>query len=280
MTRLRSGALTVMFNGKGRKVDFENVVERTEWEGLPQSGKPIERKLPHGVQICATGLLLPDKLDFDQWKAVGVKLCTIDRAMQWAIGDWWAFGFHSYGQRKAYAAIKEIPYSFGTLMNLGSVARSVKASFRNEALSFTHHVAVAALEPEDQQKWLTNAAKAKWSVSTLRQAINNSRERLAWEQKDRDDPDDIGSCAEKWASRLLQQAERACNWFAHPSQEFAYLDYLSDHCIAALIEASSRVADAWSEITEGLKSYRDKRAARANESLSPRRGSPQLNLSC
>src|ERR1700730_11775472 len=139
--------------GKGRPVDFERVVNDTEYVGPPQSGKPIDRKLPHGAEICATGLKLPDSLDLDQWKAIGIKLCTIDSAMQWAIGDWWAYGHHTYGKRKAYATAKELPYQFGSLMNLGSVARSVKSSFRNEVLSFSHHVQVAALEPEDQKKW-------------------------------------------------------------------------------------------------------------------------------
>ena len=57
--------------------------------------------------------------------------------MQWALGDWWAYGFHQYGKRKEIA--QKIGLNFGTLMNYGFVARRVKTSCRNEVLSFTHH---------------------------------------------------------------------------------------------------------------------------------------------
>jgi hypothetical protein len=220
-----------MFIGKGRPVDFERVVNDTEYVGPPQSGKPIDRKLPHGAEICATGLTLPDSLNLDQWKAIGIKLCTIDSAMQWAIGDWWAYGHHTYGKRKAFATAKELPYQFGSLMNLGSVARSVKTSCRNEVLSFSHHVAVAALEPEDQKKWLAKAAKGKWSVNKLGELIHVWRERAL-----EDCPGfQVRSQAESWASNLLDQAkraERACPWYR--TVEPAYLDCVTDDAVAAL----------------------------------------------
>jgi hypothetical protein len=248
-----------VFIGKGRQVDFERVVNDTEYVGPPQSGKPIDRKLPHGAEICATGLTLPDILNLDQWKAIGIKLCTIDTAMQWAIGDWWAYGHHTYGKRKAFATAKELPYQFGSLMNLGSVARSVKTSLRNEALTYSHHVAVAALESEDQKKWLTKAVKGKWSVNKLRELINE------WRWRELENCPGFGglSQAESWLFNFLnraRRAERAGSW-PHNTVEPLHLDCVTDAAVAELVEAASKAAEAWSEVATSLKGYQHKRAA-------------------
>lgn len=79
-----------MYLGKGRPADFARVVKNTEYIAPAQAGASVDRTLPHGVEICATGLILPQQLDLNQWHEIGAKLCSIDRAMQWAIGDWWA----------------------------------------------------------------------------------------------------------------------------------------------------------------------------------------------
>ena len=164
-----------MYLGKGRAADYSRGAKDEDYVSLPQSGMPIERTLPHGVEISATGLVLPDSLSIEQWNEVGTKLCAVDTAMQWAIGDWWAYGHHTYGERKASAVAKKLPYEFGSLMNLGRVARRVTSSFRNEVLSFGHHVAVAALEPEDQKKWLARAVDREWPLSKLRQFVHEWR---------------------------------------------------------------------------------------------------------
>jgi hypothetical protein len=213
----------------------------------------VAGRLPYGAEICATGLTLPDNLDLDQWKAIGIKLCTIGSAVQWAIGDWWAYGHHAYGKRKAVAISKQLPYEFGSLMNLGSVARSVQTSCRNEVLSFSHHVAVAALEPEDQRKWLTRAAKGKLSVSKLRGYMHEAAERAKFESPGFDE-------AKSWVFGFLDRAHRARLCF--PVIERSYLDRVSDSDVAELLEVVSKTADCWSEVTASLKEYQHERAAK------------------
>ena len=255
-----------MFNGKGRPVDFESAVSATEYLAPPQSGKPVARKLPHGAEICATGLALPDGLGLDQWKAIGVKLCIIGNAVQWAIGDWWAYGHHTYGKRAAFAAAKELPYEFGSLMNLGSVARSVKSSFRNEAVSFSHHVAVAPLEPEEQKELLARAVEFKWSVSTLRELVQGRRMRRLEELLGHDP-----SLDKRWLLDFLgraQRALRACPWIR--TADDVQLNYFCDGVIADIIQAASDAADAWGEITTNLKEYQQKRAAACISDPMPR----------
>jgi hypothetical protein len=117
--------------------------------------------------------VLPPNIDQEQWQEIGIKLAPLGNSVQFAIGDWWAFGQHTYGSRKKSVldAAKKLLYEFGSLMNLGWVAHKVPTSCRNEAVSFSHHVEVTSLEPEDQKKWLARAASRHWSVKELRREL-------------------------------------------------------------------------------------------------------------
>jgi hypothetical protein len=247
-----------VFNGKGRLVDFERVVSGTEYLAPPQSGKPIARKLPHGAAICAMGLALPHSLELDQWHDIGLTLCTIDRAVQWAIGDWWAYGHHSYGKRAAIAA-RELPYTLGSLMNLGTVARCITTSFRNEALSFSHHVAVAPLEPGEQKELLARAVEFELSVSKLREIVDERRMRRQHDLLGYDP-----TLAQRWLSNFLDQArraERACPWGRIVDD--AQLDCYEQATIAEMLEAASDAADAWGQITACIKEYQERQERRS-----------------
>jgi hypothetical protein len=259
--------------GKGRLADYNRDAKGDEYVRLPQSGAAIERTLPHGAEICATGLVLPDSLSVDQWNEVGIKLCAIDTGLQWAIGDWWAYGHHTYGERKAAMRGKKLNYEFGSLMNLGRVARGVTSSFRNEALSFSHHVAVAALEPEHQKRLLAQALDRKWSVSKLREMIAARHGRAQLDDMNGLDGSDesaemaighnssIGDLDQiDWVLDFLKRARRA--ELACPYSriiEFEALDRATDGSVEEAVKAASEAADAWSEVATSLKGYQSKR---------------------
>jgi hypothetical protein len=134
------------------------------------SGRPV-LELPSGATLYSTGLKLPPELDLESWKLIGAKIANIAQGVQWAVGDWWCYGYHEYGERKAVAAARLLPFEFGTLMNWGSVARNVETSRRREGVSFSHHTEVAKLEPDDQVRWLARAAEKKLSTKKVRQQI-------------------------------------------------------------------------------------------------------------
>src|SRR6516162_5350681 len=98
-------------------------------------------------KLTKTAWELPKEMPFEQWQACGFALVEIGSAVQWWIGDWWAYGEHAYGERLRALrdGLFEGEYTFGTLMNLGWVARSVTTSLRNEVLTFCHHYQVAHL---------------------------------------------------------------------------------------------------------------------------------------
>lgn len=122
-------------------------------------------------------LPLPANMPFDEWRDLGVWLCTASKALNWHIGDWWAFGGHAYGERAKVAAEGIFGLAFQTLRNAGAVCRAIETSRRRDSLSFSHHAEVAALDPPDADALLDMAEAEGWSKSRLRAAVNEWRNR-------------------------------------------------------------------------------------------------------
>ena len=59
------------------------------------------RRLGLRGQITLTGWQPPDDMREAEWLRAGAVLANIERGIGWWIGDWWAFGEHRYGKRKA-----------------------------------------------------------------------------------------------------------------------------------------------------------------------------------
>jgi N6-adenosine-specific RNA methylase IME4 len=127
--------------------------------------------------LTRTGWELPQKLSFEDWIACGQSLGKIEVAVQWWLGDWWAYGEHAYGERKALfeegGPLEDM--SFNSLAHYGWIARSIETCNRLQVLSFKHHEYVAPFSPAQQRKWLERAVKGddgkKWSSNQLKAAI-------------------------------------------------------------------------------------------------------------
>src|SRR3954451_8501715 len=88
--------------------------------------------LPGGGRSTPVSLDLPEGLAFNAWAGLGERLAAVERSAAWWLGDWWAYGEHRYGDRKALvdrlrASGRDFP-SFEVCRNYGSVARAVEAS--------------------------------------------------------------------------------------------------------------------------------------------------------
>jgi hypothetical protein len=90
------------------------------------------------------------------------------------LGDWISYGNTKFGERYARAS-KITGYDPQTLMNMVYVASRFPISRRRENLSWSHHEALASLQPEEQDLWLDEASKHRWSVSDLRMMLRVAR---------------------------------------------------------------------------------------------------------
>jgi N6-adenosine-specific RNA methylase IME4 len=136
-------------------------------------GEHLKFDLQLPGKLTRTGWELPEKLSFEDWIACGQSLGKIEVAVQWWLGDWWAYGEHAYGERRVLfeenGPLSEL--NFHTIREYGTVARGVKSEDRSSLLSFKHHHHVAPFAAAQQRKWLDRAVREKWSSNELKAAI-------------------------------------------------------------------------------------------------------------
>lgn len=138
----------------------------------------------------ALALEIPKGQTFDEWEQVGRDLAEGQRVINWWIGDWWAAGSHRYGARAKVAAEGIFGREFGSLANAASVCRSFESSRRREALTFTHHLEVAALPPKEADALLDKAEKDGLSTRNLRVEAMKRKVALGlFKPPERTDPD-------------------------------------------------------------------------------------------
>ncbi|WP_169811603.1 LmbU family transcriptional regulator [Nocardia shimofusensis] len=114
----------------------------------------------------------------EEWLRHGGRLGTIGRAAAWWIGDWVNYGNIKFGEKYSRAA-RITGYDVQSLMNMAYVASRFSIERRHERLSWSHHAEVAALDPDDQDRWLLHAEESKLSVRGLREELRAARRKEA-----------------------------------------------------------------------------------------------------
>ena len=126
----------------------------------------------HGavVDVSATHIVLRPDLSFAEWEDALRWLGTVARGVQFWVGDALNYGEHAFGEKYAQA-IDVTGLSVQTLMNWAWVAANVAPVRRSAELSWSHHLAVAALEPGSQSELLGNARAGGWSSRELKAQV-------------------------------------------------------------------------------------------------------------
>jgi hypothetical protein len=115
-------------------------------------------------------------LEFAEWLHQGKRLGSIGRGVAWWIGDWVSYGNAKFGEKYSRAA-RVTGYDVQSLMNMAYVASRFDLSRRKETLSWSHHSELAALEPDEQDRWLVFADERRLSVRGLREELRAWRSR-------------------------------------------------------------------------------------------------------
>ncbi len=118
-----------------------------------------------------TGLEVIGKPPFEVWLAYGQALQVVDASFRWIMGDYLNYGESYYGEMYAQA-VEATGLKATTLRNYKWVAAHVHPSLRSEYLSWTHHAVVAALEPEEQARWLMIAQEEYLGTRELRELVS------------------------------------------------------------------------------------------------------------
>jgi hypothetical protein len=155
-------------------------------------------------ELEQTGLLVQGELSFEEWSGIGTWLETVDRAIQWWIGDWMAYGESRYGEQYVQA-INATGWALATIKQYQWVAERVPVKNRRPELSFFHHREVADMPPDEQVAWLGKAMTGtdgdSWGVDRLRREINHAKrgtEAKLWVMVAATDQDDAEKLLEKF----------------------------------------------------------------------------------
>ena len=123
------------------------------------------------VQVTERRLHFIRDVTFDEYQEIGRDLDMARQAIQFWIGDFILYGEEKFGER-AYQAIGQATgLDEDTLRQAAWVSSKVEPANRNPNLSFTHHRAVATLNPAEQKAILDQAEANQWSEKLTIQAV-------------------------------------------------------------------------------------------------------------
>lgn len=121
-------------------------------------------------KATATSLELPPRLDYAEWRIIGLRLAQLKEFSYWAIGDWLNYGEAKWGEKYTQAAADTgIPED--RLMIFKYVASRVSNLVRKQELKWVFHLEVAKLEPKQQIYWLELASSNGWKLQELRDGL-------------------------------------------------------------------------------------------------------------
>lgn len=129
------------------------------------------------VGYSLTGLSFDRPIPFEEWAAIGATLDTIERGVNWWIGDWVNYGERQYGE-KYTQAIHETGRKRQSIANLAWVAGQFTLSRRRDNLSWSHHEAVASLDPGTQDRLFDEAEVNGWSHREMREAAQRTKKEI------------------------------------------------------------------------------------------------------
>jgi hypothetical protein len=118
-------------------------------------------------ELTANGGLHSTSITYEQLEAVGVMLADIRKKVQFAMGDWLLVVESRFPEQFSQAA-ELLELSEKGLSEYIRVAEKVPRSVRRKELSWSHHRAVAALEPPEQMEMLEVAVREGLSHHALR----------------------------------------------------------------------------------------------------------------
>lgn len=136
------------------------------------STSPIRRDVKLGTPAALpteTHLAIADGIRINEWLEIGAELEKLGDSSAWWIGDWLAYG--DCYRRDYHAIIRQTEERWSTARVYRWVSQRVTPDRRVRGLSWSHHQAVAALEPDEQTEWLLDAQTHGWTRAELRDRI-------------------------------------------------------------------------------------------------------------
>lgn len=158
----------------------------------------------------ALGLSLPQTETFEDWTALGRRLCMGARAMNWLIGDWLIEGSERFGEKAREEAVTIFRSDVARFDPIVKTCRRFPEERRRPALTFGHHLAVAPIEDDGEaERLLEQAETERATVAMLKANVRVITAARALPGFEDDDPVDAAmrKIVQAWnlASRAARQ---------------------------------------------------------------------------
>lgn len=140
--------------------------------GKARSALNLVRDLEAAGALTSTALDLSERPDLplESCEALAAFFGQLNHSSRWWIADLLNFVEMRHGEYVAHVS-EATGLAPQTIENIMSVGRRVPPSRRRERVSFSLHAEVAALEPEEQVRWLEVAEKERLTKTELRARI-------------------------------------------------------------------------------------------------------------
>lgn len=224
-----------MVDGQARKI--RNVTpgeSRSAARPAPGVRGPGRSRLSEGrlATTSRVGLRLPPDLKLADWHHIGHQILLIADSSAWWIGDWLVFGQDNYPERYRHA-VQETSLDYQTLKNYAWVARRFPLPSRRSALSFQHHVEVAAVPVPERDVWLDRAQHLGWSRNELRRQL-----RLTKARSEEGESCPGAEVKLSLTSSRLDEWESAASAMGRPLIEWIVM--VGDNAASAMLESGER----------------------------------------
>jgi hypothetical protein len=147
----------------------------TSTPGSVSGARVAERRFSfRGATPVRVGLRFGTTIHFDQWVEIGRRVHAHEDASLWWLGDWLNYGKRMYGRRYRHG-IELTGLEYQTLRNYAMVARRFELCRRRDTLSFHHHAELCALPTDEQERWLDDAERGRWTRNELRRRLRAER---------------------------------------------------------------------------------------------------------
>ena len=128
-----------------------------------------------GGALMPLGFRLPQNTTYEEYEGYCAGYGQAHEAILFALGDLIIQGKSLFGE-EAYQAVEAMGISPESRMQYARVAERIPMERRVRGLSWSHHRAVAGLEPEDQDLWLKRAKESGWSQRDLYEHLAAQRD--------------------------------------------------------------------------------------------------------
>jgi hypothetical protein len=141
---------------------------------LPENPLALLAALEATGNLTPAGLIMPAGTSLERYEAVGSLLHFWGEGWKWAVGDWLIQGTAEHGE-EFYQVTEVLGISVRSRQQYMRVAEMIPPGPRRRVpqLRWSHHRAVASLEPEEADRWLEQAIEKRWTKGELEDAVKD-----------------------------------------------------------------------------------------------------------